>query len=144
MATLKYDTTTGTYILVDYLFVTTDYADYAPGATAMFTAYNVNVGGTVEFSVGHLDPGADGIVGTADDGLTHDLMGTMASWTVTDGGIGDLDGLLNGSVQTSWDVNQDALHQTFVLTATDGTGSVATASFTDALETNLRPAGSTT
>src|SRR3954463_14493744 len=100
MATYKYDATTGQYILTTdpSLNVTTDQADYAPGSTATFTATNVVVGGSVEFSVAHIDPGPDGIVGTADDGLTHDLTGTTQPWTVIDGGTGDLDHLANGVI----------------------------------------------
>src|SRR5713226_9553758 len=89
------------------LTVSTDQPDYAPGTTATFTATNVTVGGTAEFSVAHVDPGADGIVGTADDTLVYDLSGTTAPWGVTDGGAGDLDGVANGSISTSWAVNQD-------------------------------------
>src|SRR5262249_35485197 len=102
------------------------------GSTATFTATNVAVGDTVEFSVAHVDAGADGVVGTADDVLVHDLSGTTAPWTVTDGGAGDLDGIANGVIVTSWDVNQDAAGQAFAVTATDETtGATAAASFTD-------------
>ena len=108
-------------------------ADYAPGETVGITASNVAVGGSVQFSVAHVNAGADGVVGTADDMLAHDLTGTVAPWTVTDGGAGDLDGLANGAIQTSWYVNADAVNQAFVLTAAGQTsGQVATTSFTDA------------
>jgi uncharacterized repeat protein (TIGR01451 family) len=131
---------TGTFVLNDagaYVLgasVTTDLPDYAPGSTATFTAYNVTVGATIEFSVAHVDPGADGIVGTADDVLTYDLTGTTAPWFVVDGGAGDLDGVANGIVTTSWSVNWDAANQAFVLSATDLTnGVMATTNFTDAV-----------
>src|SRR4051794_24385535 len=95
-------TQTGLYDETLYgLTVSTDYHDYAPGSTATFTAANVALGGTVQFSVAHVDPGPDGIVGTADDGLLHDLTGTANPWSVTDGGLGDLDGIANGQVVTS-------------------------------------------
>jgi hypothetical protein len=103
------------------LAITTDQADYSPGSTATFTASNVAVGDAVQFSVAHLDPGPDGSVGTADDRLTHDLTGTTQPWTVTDGGTGDLDGLANGVITTSWYVNADAANQAFLLTAQEKT-----------------------
>src|SRR5689334_15019891 len=118
MATYRY--VNGQYVPTDDpFFVTTDGADYAATTTAVLTAGNFVPGATIEFSVAHVDPGPDGIVGTADDGLTHDLMGTTQPWTVTDGGIGDLDGLVNGSITTTWYVNPDAVDQAFQLSATD-------------------------
>jgi hypothetical protein len=36
---------------------------------------------------------------------------------VTDDGVGGLDGLVNGAIQTSWYVDNDAFGQAFVLTA---------------------------
>lgn len=122
MATYKYDATTGTYILVDdtmatHMSVSTDLADYAPGSTAYFTA-NVGFGDTVTFNV-------TDVAGTA-------VSGTNQPWTVTDGGAGDLDGVVNGVIQTSWAVGQDAAGEAFTLTATDQTvGLMTTASFTD-------------
>jgi uncharacterized repeat protein (TIGR01451 family) len=108
-------------------------ADYAPGELVGITASNVAVGGSVQFTVAHVDAGADGIVGTADDGLLYDLTETGTPWIVVDGGVGDLDGVANGVIQTSWYVNQDAAGQAFQLTAADqASGDVATASFTDA------------
>src|SRR5262249_52763985 len=100
------------------LTVTTDQGDYAPGSTATFTATNipvtftatnVAVGGTVEFVVTDTNT-SDGTVS-----------GTGQPWTVTDGGTGDLDGTVNGIVQTTWQVNQDAANQAFVVSATDQT-----------------------
>ncbi len=123
------------------LLVTTDQTDYVPGSTATFTATNVAVGGTVAFDVAHVvDAGADGLVGTADDTLANDLSGT-APWTVTDGGAGDLDGIANGVIVTSWNVGQDAANQSFVLSATDtATGATATTTFTDAApSTTINP-----
>ncbi|WP_292231552.1 SdrD B-like domain-containing protein, partial [Mesorhizobium sp.] len=108
-------------------------ADYAPGETVGITTTNVSDGGTFTFEVAHLSAGADGVLGTADDVLSYDLTGTGTPWTVTDGGAGDLDGVVNGSIQTSWYVNADAANQAFILTATDeATGASATANFTDA------------
>ncbi|MEH2568857.1 beta strand repeat-containing protein [Bradyrhizobium sp. AZCC 2289] len=130
MATYKYDATTNTYILVDdsmllssdpslttNISVTTDLPDYAPGSTAAFTA-SVGVGDTVTFNV-------TDVAGTA-------VSGTNAPWTITDGGVGDLDGVANGVIQTSWTVGQDAAGESFVLSATDQTaGLMATTAFTD-------------
>jgi uncharacterized repeat protein (TIGR01451 family) len=123
MATYKYDSSTGTYILIDdsslqsSISVATDLADYAPGSTATFTA-NVGVGDTVTFNV------AD-VAGLA-------VSGTNAPWTITDGGAGDLDGVANGVIQTSWAVGQDAAGEAFVLSATDQTaGVMVTTAFTD-------------
>src|SRR5690242_3939229 len=93
--------------------LSTDQGVYAPGTTAYVTAV-LDVGDTVDFVVAHVaDAGNDGIRGTADDVLAYDLLGTGAIWTVTDGGAGDLDGVANGTVLTSWSVNQDALDQFF-------------------------------
>src|SRR5262249_54354406 len=98
--------------------VSTDQADYAPDTTAYFTATNTTVGGAVDFMVDHLSPGEDGIYGTADDVLLSDgISGTGVTWTVVDGGPGDLDGVANGVVETSWQVGADALNQTFGLSA---------------------------
>ena len=131
--TYTYDATTGTYILSDTgtfvlddagayvqsLSVSTDLADYAPGSTATFTA-NVDVGDTVTFNV-------TDVAGTA-------VSGTSQPWTITDGGVGDLDGVANGVIQTNWAVGQDAAGQAFVLTATDTTtGAIATTAFTDSV-----------
>ena len=131
--TYTYDATTGTYILSDTgtfvlddagayvqsLSVSTDLADYAPGSTATFTA-NVDVGDTVTFNV-------TDVAGTV-------VSGTSQPWTITDGGVGDLDGIANGVIQTSWAVGQDAAGQAFVLTATDTTtGAIATTAFTDSV-----------
>ncbi|MGY4320585.1 MSCRAMM family protein [Bradyrhizobium sp. JR3.5] len=136
MATYKYDPATGTYVLSDDLFsVTTDLSDYAPGSTASFTAWNVTPGGSIQFTVWHtIGAGPDGIWGTADDQLGTPLSGSTP-WTVTDGGFGDLDGTVNGSITTSWYVNSDAANQSFLLTASDGTtGLLATTGFTDATQ----------
>ena len=139
MVTYKYDPSTGTYTLVDDsllltgLSVSTDQTDYTPDSIATFTASNVTVGGTVEFIVAHDNPGEDGVVGTADDYITYDLSGTTP-WFVTDGGPGDLDGVANGVVVTSWNVNWDATNQAFLLSAVDlTTGIATTTSFTDAV-----------
>src|SRR5262245_50549139 len=122
------------------LTVTTDLTDYAPGATAYFTATNVTFGGSLIFRVGELDPGADGIIGTADDGFVAPIY----SWSVVDGGAGDLDGVANGTIQTSWLVDPDGyyLNKTLLLRAIDdgaddtvdtSDDAVASATFTDAL-----------
>src|SRR5258705_6035007 len=132
MATMyTFDPITGTYVLSDTgtfvlndagayvqsFSVSTDLLDYAPGSTATFTA-NVGLGDTVTFDV-------TDVAGTA-------VSGTDQPWTVTDGGAGDLDGVANGVITTTWNVGLDAAGEAFVLTATDQTaGLTTTTSFTD-------------
>src|SRR5258708_32895902 len=112
MSTTDDTTTNSTFIL------TTDQLDYAPNSTATITATNVALGDTIEFVVTDVD-------GTA-------VSGTNEPWDVTDGGTGDLDGVVNGTIVTTWAVNQDAANQAFVLSATDAaTGQTAATSFTD-------------
>ncbi|KFC75903.1 Mo-co oxidoreductase dimerization domain protein [Bosea sp. LC85] len=147
--------------LVAAPYATTDYNDYAPGATATITAGGFAVGATIAVEVDHVsDPGPDGLYGTADDAVETLGGDGHEPWYVTDGGSGDLDGIANGTIVTSWYVNpDDSLDQTFLLTASaidtgsDGVagtaddvslGQSATASFTDATEIDLRTAGSST
>ena len=75
--------------------VVTDKDDYAPGATANITASGFLPGETVTFRVLHADHS------TPDTGEDHE------PWEVTDGGDGDLDGQVNGSIQTTWHVCED-------------------------------------
>jgi len=89
--------------------VTTDKADYPPGATAYITASGFQAGETVMFQVLHAD-------GTPSTGADHD------PWYVTDGGVGDLDGVVNGIIQTTWHVcEDDCVGSTLELTATGQT-----------------------
>ena len=136
------------------LTVTVDQADadYAPGETVGITAGNVAVGGTLKFTVANVDgPGPDGVYGTSDDVLGAPLSGSEP-WIVTDGGAGDADGVANGQIVTSWQVNQDAVGERFLLSAAevtagdDGTfgtiddgqtGEVATTTFTDAIKVEM-------
>jgi hypothetical protein len=122
--------------------VTTNLSDYAPGSTATITASGFAAGSTVKLEVEHATgAGADNLWGTPDDVLDTDTGEGHESWYVTDGGAGDLDGQVNGSVTTSWYVNpDDSAGATFLLTAASsgddrvfGTGddTVATTSFTD-------------
>ena len=127
--------------------ITLDQADldYAPGETVGITISNVTEGGSVILWVAHVTAGDDGILGTWDDVLAYDLTGTFEPWTITDGGVGDLDGLVNGAIQTSWFVDQDAANQMFQLSATDTTsGGTATVKFTDTPPSSTPvPAGDT-
>ena len=76
--------------MTDMITVSTDYADYLPGSTATMTA-TVDVGATVNFLVMHIvDPGADGIYGTADDIVD------MISWEQARSGP------LRMAVQVTW------------------------------------------
>ncbi|MFV3370227.1 DUF5801 repeats-in-toxin domain-containing protein [Pseudomonas sp. NY15435] len=113
--------------------VTTDQNDYAPGSTATITASGFAAGSTVKIEVDHAtSPGADGIWGTADDVLNTNAGAGHDPWYVTDGGAGDLDGQVNGSVTTSWYVDpDDSAGARFLLSASSG-GATATATFTDA------------
>jgi hypothetical protein len=123
--------------VTDPLSIATDQADYQPGTTATITATNVEANadgsaGSVTFEVQHItDVGPDGIAGTADDTLAGDLSGTGTTWTVVDGGAGDLDGIVNGIIVTNWSVNPDAAGQLFLASAISG-ASTATTTFTDA------------
>ncbi|WP_371229178.1 DUF5801 repeats-in-toxin domain-containing protein [Pseudomonas sp. QE6] len=112
--------------------VSTDQQDYAPGSTATITASGFAAGSTVTFQVQHVtDAGPDGIWGTPDDVIEITSGAGHDPWSVTDGGPGDLDGEVNGSVTTSWYVNpDDSAGATFLLTAASG-DLTATASFTD-------------
>ncbi|MGS7253758.1 DUF5801 repeats-in-toxin domain-containing protein, partial [Pseudomonas anuradhapurensis] len=122
--------------------VTTDLSDYSPGSTATVTASGFAAGSMVAFEVDHATgAGADNLWGTPDDVLATDAGEGHDPWYVTDGGAGDLDGKVNGSITTSWYVNpDDSAGATFLLSAT-GAGAdqvfgtaddvVATTSFTD-------------
>src|SRR5262245_22149685 len=107
--------------------ISTDLLDYAPASTAYITASDVELGATIQFLVSHaVGAGADGVWGTPDDLLGDNSGEGHDPWTATDGGEGDLDGIVNGVIQTSWYVHpDDSLGATFLLTAiapgTDGT-----------------------
>ena len=113
--------------------VVTDKDDYAPGATAQITASGFALGSTIAFSIAD-DPNRPGDDGDAD---------VYQPFAITDGGAGDLDGVVNGQVVTSWLVptdnngtgsgTPDALNATLNLTATGSDGRVATTIFTDSL-----------
>ncbi len=84
--------------------VSTDLLDYAPGSTAIITASGFAPGTTVMFEVDHTSG--------EDSGAGH------TPWYVIDGGAGDLDGVANGVIRTTWYVNpDDSLGATFLLTA---------------------------
>jgi hypothetical protein len=112
--------------------VFTDQEDYAPGETATITATGFEVGSTIEFSIAD-DPDDPGDDGEAD---------VYQPFSVTDGGEGDLDGVADGNITTTWFVptdnngtgsgTPDALNATLNLTARGSNGQVATTTFTDA------------
>jgi protocatechuate 3,4-dioxygenase beta subunit len=101
--------------------LTTDLDDYPPGATAIITGENFDPGETIELQVLHTDD-------IPNTGGGHD------PWQVTDGGAGDLDGVVDGNFQTTWYVNpDDSADSAFELTATGlSSGETATYHFTDA------------
>jgi uncharacterized repeat protein (TIGR01451 family) len=123
--------------------VTTDLEDYEPASTAYITASGFTAGSTLTFQVQHVvEAGSDGVWGTSDDVLGDNSGGGHEAWYVIDGGAGDLDGLANGVIQTTWYVNpDDSFGATFRLTASgtgedgvagNGDDEVATDVFTDA------------
>ncbi len=119
--------------------VTTDQFDYAPWQTATILGSGFAVGEGIQVQVLHSD-------GRPNDGPQH------APWIVTDGdqssayvdlsGIThrpDLDGVLNGSIQTAWAMDEDAANSTFrVDTLGLQSGEAAQTTFTDStiLSTN--------
>src|SRR4051812_7348131 len=95
--------------------VFTDRMDYAPGQTALITGTRFQAGETVRLNVDVTAP-APGP--------------SFAPWFVTDGGTGDLDGAADGSIQTSWLVDNQAAGATLLLTATgQASGLTARATF---------------
>jgi hypothetical protein len=107
--------------LAEYLAtVTTDLDDYLPGATAIITGENFEPGETIELQVLHTD-------GIPNTGGGHD------PWQVTDGGAGDLDGVVDGDFETTWYVNpDDSANSAFEVTATGlNSGEIASNTFTD-------------
>ena len=104
------------------VFLTTDKDDYQPGETAILVAQGFTSGETVEFLVLH----SDDIPNT---GAGHD------PWQITDGSANDLDGLVDGNIQTTWYVNEDdSFGSVFEATATGLTSELTTAAtFTDGL-----------
>ena len=107
-------------LVEDIATVTTDKQDYPPGSTATITGENFEPGETVELQVLHND-------GTPNTGGGHE------PWQVTDGGAGDLDGAVNGTIISTWFVNpDDSLDSSFDLTAIGlNSGRFATHQFTD-------------
>src|SRR5262249_520286 len=105
-ATSSSSTTTPVTLTAPVLALDQASADYSPGQMVGIRASNVAVGGSVTFDVEHV---------LADGMAVSDLTGTGTPWTITDGGPGDLDGVANGVIQTSWYVNHDAAGQAFQL-----------------------------
>ncbi len=114
------------------LTVTTDTADYPPGATAVITATGMEAGAALTFCVMHVESaGVDGIWGTADDVIRQTDGEGHEPWVVVDGGAGDLDGMVNGSITTAWYVNpDDSASERFLLSVASSQSS-AYATFTD-------------
>src|SRR5258708_2606381 len=109
------------------LKLSTDLLDYAPDSTAWFTISGFDPGDTISFQINLVDPGADGIFGTADDSLAPGPAGVL-SWTVIDGADGAADGL----IVTGWYVDPAYLNTTIQLTAFDATtGDTISVVFTD-------------
>ena len=100
--------------------VTTDKDDYPPGSTAKITGTDFQPGETIELQVLHTDD-------IPNTGGGHD------PWLVTDGGKDDLDGVVDGNIETTWYVNpDDSFQSAFEVTATGlSSGELATNTFTD-------------
>jgi len=99
--------------------VVTNQLDYAPGATALFTASGFDSGASVQFKV-------------VKTNVTPNVVETL--WSVTDGGTNDQNSGA-GTVGTKWYVNPAfSIGANFTLTATGRSGGVtqtATTTFTD-------------
>jgi uncharacterized repeat protein (TIGR01451 family) len=100
--------------------VVTDKEDYGPGETAFITAQGFEPGEIVRFQVLHIDA-------VPNTGNGHE------PWEVADGSENDMDGLVNGLIETSWYVDpDDSFNSTFELTAFGLTSELlATHIFTD-------------
>ncbi|MGH7181836.1 MAG: LEPR-XLL domain-containing protein, partial [Nitrospiraceae bacterium] len=133
--------------------VTTDHLDYAPGETAVITTSNQSgegphfaAGELVQFQVSRTDGMADAAGATANVGPAGN-----APWYVIDGVGGftahqefdakghaieiapDNDLTVNGSISTSWFVEEQYRNSSLLVTAAGQTsGAVATQAFTDA------------
>src|SRR5262245_41454836 len=83
----------------------TDQHSYLPGDTVVINGSGFAVGETVDLNMAR----TDGVAIVA-PGVSH--------WQVTDGGSGDLDGVADGNIQTSWYVDDQFLGTTLNLTAT--------------------------
>jgi hypothetical protein len=102
------------------LTVATDLPDYTPGSTAHISVSGIEVGDTVQFQMLHTD-------GASNASPDHD------PWQVTDGDANDLDGMLNGAIQTSWYVDPNGpISSTFQGIVTDvNTGETLVGAFTE-------------
>ena len=112
--------------------ITTNKQDYAPGETVEITLVDVTIGAIYTFHI------ADQSADPGDDGIAND----HGTFTAVDGGAGDLDGLADGKITTTWTVPTDgsANNATLDLSATDADGNVvATTTFTDAAGSFSKP-----
>jgi hypothetical protein len=124
--------------------LSTDKPDYAPGTTAIISGTGFQVGETVQLQVLHTD-------GLPNSGPDH------APWDVTDGYTGpaymdaagfmhlpDLDGKVDGNIQTSWTMDADAANSSFVATAVGlSSADTAQATFTDSQPAKVTNVSST-
>ena len=76
--------------------ISTDKSDYAPGEIATITLIEIDQGMTFDFYI------QEWSTDTGDDGFAY----TYILTPVTDGGLGDLDGVKNGQIVTTWVVEQ--------------------------------------
>jgi hypothetical protein len=99
-------------------WLTADRSNYTAGATAVLDAGGFQPGATVQFQVEHTDGSSQ-----------------YQAWSVSDGGAGDLDGVSDGHVQTTWTVSPaepagTRLSVSAVVTSGDGKQEAAFATFT--------------
>ena len=83
---------------LEFVTLTTNLEDYAPGSTATFAVTGVALGSSVAFRVADL-PSEPGINGIAD---------VYAPFSVTDGGSGDVDGLRRALIEGAWTYRMQA------------------------------------
>src|SRR5262245_36542167 len=101
-------------------FVITDLPDYSPGSTAIFNAGNFLPGETLDFHVARTD------------GVPIESPPAVVDWSVLDGGPDDLDGVVDGNIQTTWYVDSQFLNASLQLTATGESSALrADTTFTD-------------
>src|SRR5688572_16349265 len=86
--------------------VTTDKVGYAPGETATITASNFQVGETINLAV-------------LRDGQNY------SQWAVADGSASDLDGSINGSIETTLTLPSNSPGSDFVVTASGATSALS-------------------
>ncbi|ELS01824.1 hypothetical protein Xen7305DRAFT_00015300 [Xenococcus sp. PCC 7305] len=109
--------------------VTTDKGDYSPGETAFIVGSGFALGETVQLQVLH----TDGRDNTRPEHQPWQITDGISSFDDAGNLVGDLDGIVDGNIETSWFVDPfDSLNSQFELTALGlDSGAIATTNFTD-------------